>query len=218
VLRDYSLGLDKTGSKINPCTWPQGSVHGGVNCANVDPYFMYSGDPVANYGWVNDTAKDQRQISNTGPFKLVKNDTVSIVVAYVVGRGTDALNSITVAKSFDEMAQKTFDSNFSPATGINDNSISKIDFNLYQNFPNPFNPSTIIKYSLSHQSNVKLLVYNSLGQIVKVLVNSPQSAGYHEINFNASNLASGVYFYSLQAGFISGDQSFHLTRKMTLIK
>jgi len=102
--------------------------------------------------------------------------------------------------------------------GIKDNSISKIDYNLYQNFPNPFNPSTIIKYSLSHDSNVKLLVYNSLGQTVKVLVNSPQAAGLHEINFNASNLASGVYFYSLQTGSKSGDQFFHTTRKMLLIK
>jgi hypothetical protein len=217
-LRDYTLGLNNTGGEIDPCTWSQGSVLGGVNCAVVDPFFMYSGDPVSNTGWINTNQADQRQISNTGPFKLIKNDTISIVVAYVLGQGTIGINSITVAKQNDILAQQIFDTNFSPATGIKNNSISKIDYNLYQNFPNPFNPSTIIKYSLSHESNVKLLVYNSLGQMVKELINSPQSAGYHEINFNASNLASGVYFYTLYTGSASGDQSFHSTRKMLLIK
>ena len=217
-LRYYTLGLSNSGGIIDPCTWSQGSVLGGVNCANIDPYFMYSGDPITNIGWINVTAQDQRQISSTGPFNLVKNDTVSIVVAYVVGQGTNGLNSVTVAKQNDQMAKQLFDNNFPTPTGINDNCMSKIDYNLYQNYPNPFNPSTLIKYSLSRESNVKLIVYNSLGQIVKVLVNSPQASGYHEINFNASNLASGVYFYTLNTGSTSGDQSFHSTRKMLLLK
>ena len=217
-LRYYTLGLDNTGSQINPCTWSRGTVSGAVKCANIDPSFMYSGDPITGVGWTNNIAEDQRQISSTGPFKLVKNDTVSIVVSYVVGQGTNALNCITAAKNNDIAARNLFNSNFSPSTGVNNNSISKIDYNLYQNFPNPFNPSTLIKYSLSNNSNVKLIVYNSLGQTVKVLVNSPQSAGSHEINFDASNLASGVYFYTLYTGSTSGDQSFHSTRKMLLIK
>jgi hypothetical protein len=111
-LRDYTLGLDNTGSQINPCTWTQGQMFGGVNCANVDPSFMYSGDPVANIGWINNTAKDQRQISSTGPFQLVKNDTVTIVAAYVVGQGTDGLKSVTLAKQNDQTAQDVFDANF----------------------------------------------------------------------------------------------------------
>ena len=112
VLRDYTLGKDNKGSQINPCTWSQGSVLGGVNCANVDPFFMYSGDPVTQIGWIDNTAQDQRQISNTGPFQLVKNDTVSIVVAYIVGKGTSGINSVTVAKTNDITAQQVFDANF----------------------------------------------------------------------------------------------------------
>ena len=112
VLRDYTLGKDNKGSAIDPCTWARGSVLGGVNCANVDPHFMYSGDPVTQIGWINNTAEDQRQISNTGPFQLVKGDTVSIVAAYIVGKGTSGMNSVTVAKDNDVTAQKVFDANF----------------------------------------------------------------------------------------------------------
>ena len=111
-LRDYTLGLDNKGGQINRCTWTQGSVLGGVNCANVDSRFMYSGDPITGIGWIDVTAQDQRQISSTGPFNLVKNDTVSIVVAYVVGQGTNGLNSVTVAKQNDMTAQGVFDANF----------------------------------------------------------------------------------------------------------
>jgi hypothetical protein len=111
-LRNYTLGLTQTGSIIDPCTYGRGSVLGGVVCANVDPLFMFSGDPIANVGWICTSAEDQRQISNTGPFKLLKNDTITIVAAYVIGQGTSGLNSITVAKVNDVTAQQIFDANF----------------------------------------------------------------------------------------------------------
>ena len=212
-LRDYTLGLNNVGNKINPCTWTQGSVLGGVNCAKVDPNFMYSGDPIAGIGWIDNLAQDQRQISSTGPFTLVKNDTVSIVVAYVVGQGTNGLNSVTVAKNNDMVAQSLFDSNF-PSTfvGINDKSISKINFNLNQNYPNPFNPTTVISYSLPSASNIKLIVYNTLGQTVKIIENEYKNAGNYTVNFNASNLPSGIYFYKLEAG------QYSQIKKMILLK
>jgi hypothetical protein len=211
-LRNYALGLNNSGGNIDPCTWSQGSVVGGTKCEDVNPYFMYSGDPYLIIGWINQTPMDQRQISNTGPFQLVKNDTISIVVAYVLGQGTNGLNSITVAKNNDIAAQNLFDSNFSPTTGINDNSFSKFDFNLNQNYPNPFNPTTVISYSLPSSSNVKLIVYNTLGQVVKTLESGYKTAGNYSINFNASNLSSGIYFYKLEAG------SFSQIKKMMLIK
>ena len=73
-------------------------------------------------------------------------------------------------------------------------------FALEQNYPNPFNPATIIKYSIPQDQQVKLNVYNLLGENVMTLINRFQKAGPHEVNFNASNLASGVYFYKLEAG------------------
>ena len=73
-------------------------------------------------------------------------------------------------------------------------------FVLAQNFPNPFNPSTTIRYGLAARSNVTLSVFNILGQEVRVLVNESQEAGSHDVRFDASGLASGVYFYRLKAG------------------
>jgi hypothetical protein len=85
-------------------------------------------------------------------------------------------------------------------------------FTLYQNYPNPFNPTTTIKFALPVASRVKINVYNSLGQLVETLVDKEMESGYHEVNFNASSLASGVYLYQLQAGeYIS-------VKKMLLIK
>jgi len=83
---------------------------------------------------------------------------------------------------------------------------------LLQNYPNPFNPSTTIRYSMPHRSHATLSVYNALGQQVAILVNQDLQAGYHEVRFDASNLASGIYFYRLIAG------DFVQTRKLCLVR
>ena len=85
-------------------------------------------------------------------------------------------------------------------------------FELSQNYPNPFNPSTQIDFSIPQQSNVQLKVYNTLGQVVATLVNGNLSAGSHSVNFDARNLASGMYIYRLSAG------NFTSVKKMLLLK
>ncbi len=86
------------------------------------------------------------------------------------------------------------------------------DFSLSQNYPNPFNPSTAITYRLAALSLVTLKVYDVLGREVTTLVNERENAGNHSVTFNASKLASGVYFYRIDAG------QFHSTKKMVLLK
>jgi len=85
-------------------------------------------------------------------------------------------------------------------------------FNLFQNFPNPFNPSTTIHYAIKERSSVELVLYDVLGRKVEVLINEEQDAGYYKAKFNAGRLASGIYFYRIQAG------SFVETKKMILLK
>ena len=91
---------------------------------------------------------------------------------------------------------------------------------LYQAYPNPFNPRTIISYYLPHTTDIKLMVYNELGQMVQNLVSSRKEAGYHQVCFDASTLSSGVYFYRLETEIPlqSIGQGFVETKKMILMK
>jgi hypothetical protein len=91
-------------------------------------------------------------------------------------------------------------------------------YELFQNFPNPFNPFTTLKYSLPIESEVKISLYNSLGEAVEVLLDKTQSAGYHEINFDGSKLSSGIYFYSISAKSVDGKNIYNTVRKMILLK
>lgn len=75
-----------------------------------------------------------------------------------------------------------------------------VEFRLYQNFPNPFNPSTTIRYSLATRAHVTLVVYNTLGQEVARLAEGEQEEGFHEVQFDGRDLPSGVYYYTLRAG------------------
>ena len=79
-------------------------------------------------------------------------------------------------------------------------------FILSQNYPNPFNPTTTIGYVLQDRSNAKLTLLNTIGEEIAILVNEDQDKGYHNVEFNAANLPSGVYFYQLKSGRVCSDE------------
>ena len=83
---------------------------------------------------------------------------------------------------------------------------------LHQNYPNPFNATTVVNYQLEEANHVTLEVYNLLGERVAVLADEMQEAGYKSVNWDASSLASGIYFYRMTAG------RFERVKKMTLLK
>jgi len=85
-------------------------------------------------------------------------------------------------------------------SGLRQETAHPRQFNLYQNYPNPFNPNTQIKYELPERANVRLTVYNIVGQEIAVLVNEQQNSGTYTIGFDANKFSSGVYFYKLEAG------------------
>lgn len=96
--------------------------------------------------------------------------------------------------------------------GVSDKNLIVSKFELEQNYPNPFNPSTVIRYQTAERSNVTLTVYNSIGQEISTLLNEVKSKGTFTIEFDGSNLPSGIYYFRLQAG------NFTDTKKMVLLR
>ncbi len=143
-------------------------------------------------------------------------------IGFVKGHGTttepkeysyvDNISGIALQQLAYRLKQTDFDGSFEYSDVVNVNNLAPTDFVLHQNFPNPFNPSTVIKYSLQVKSQVQLDVFNALGEEVKQLVNEVKEAGQYSIEFNASNLPSGTYLYRLQAG------DYVETKKMVLMK
>jgi hypothetical protein len=104
------------------------------------------------------------------------------------------------------------DINWTNVTGIEEESIIPNSFALKQNYPNPFNPSTTITFNLEKGSNVSLKVYDVLGQEVAALINQIMSVGLHQVQFDATNLQSGTYYYRIETN------NYSEVKKMVLLK
>ena len=126
-------------------------------------------------------------------------------------------NNVTAGKYSYRLKQIDNDGQFEYSKTIEVDLGAPKKFELSQNYPNPFNPTTTIKFNLPEAGNVKLTLFNILGQEIKTLVNEFKESGVHTINFDASELNSGIYIYKLEAGSSQG-QAFTQTRKMNLIK
>lgn len=146
-------------------------------------------------------------------------------VGNVTGSGTSTTvknysfleNNIATGKYNYRLKQIDFNGNFhyyDLSSEVNVGVPTK--FALSQNYPNPFNPTTNINYDLPFDSKVSIKIFDITGREITSLVNQLQTAGYHTINFNASNLSSGAYFYTITAD--GGSQNFAKTLKMVLIK
>ncbi len=142
-------------------------------------------------------------------------------IGFVAGYGTTTETknyrfvdvNLTAGNYTYRLKQVDFNGTFSYSDVVNvDVTSLPIQFQLAQNYPNPFNPSTTIKFSIPQSSNVTLKIFNTLGQEVSTLTNQNMESGVHTINFDASQLNSGIYFYKLVAG------SYSEVKKMTLIK
>ena len=87
------------------------------------------------------------------------------------------------------------------------------EFQLFQNYPNPFNPVTVIRYSTGENSFITLIVFDALGREIVTLVNENQNTGTYEADFEAGNLSSGIYYYSLFVNQVHQD-----SKKMLLVR
>lgn len=126
---------------------------------------------------------------------------------------SDRRYDLTSANSISLRSDKSAQIVVGPiSTSVEPGSESPLRTELLAAYPNPFNPSTMIDYELSVSGNVRMAVYDVLGRQVAVLLNGEMSAGRHQVNFDASNLASGIYLYRLEAG------GRVFTRRLTLLK
>lgn len=148
------------------------------------------------------------------------------IISFVDGKGTttqqviyDYRDKISgTGKYVYRLKQIDYDgtASISPEVDVDINGPAK--FELIQNFPNPFNPYTTIKYALPVESSVKISVYNLLGELVKTLVNKVEQPGYYEVEWNASDAASGMYVYSMHAKEQESGKEMRSTKKMVLMK
>lgn len=211
--RYYLEGKTKFGDYIDLCNDMHFEIRGGISCNDVNPLFWASGDPVTNIGWFNKLNVNQYNMLSTGPFKLEKGEPQDIIIAYVIGRGTDPINSITVARKNVRRAIAEYESNFASMTYTPPPPTAPItNYILYHNYPNPFNPTTTIRYELPQDGIVTIAIYDILGQKVKTILTEFKQADRYEVRFDASGLASGVYIYSMKVN------DFIESKKMILLR
>jgi len=120
--------------------------------------------------------------------------------------GTDNPATITVSGKKDVTAI------FESVTDVESEINQPLEYSLNQNYPNPFNPSTTISFSLKQKGLTSLVIYDALGRKIATLVDGEMNAGSHKISFDASNIATGLYFYQIKSG------NFTATKKMMLLK
>jgi hypothetical protein len=150
----------------------------------------------------------------------VKSQTDWISITFMDGIGTTTERTDYIYKDkvkesgiyYYRLKQIDFDGSFGYSQTVEVNISSPKDFVLYQNYPNPFNPSTTIKFSLPIKGNIKLEVYNSVGQLIETILDKPMEAGYHELDFDGSGYSSGIYFYRLATETYSSAKKFILLK------
>ena len=216
---NYLRGFNQNGIVVNPCSWLWGTVYGPPGtCNTINGRYMYSGDPVTLQGWVNNTPTDQRQMSNTGPFILDANKPVDIIAAYVVGRSTSALKSITLAKKIDRAAKFVFNNNFNfppappivaPVIKTEDNSIELIwetapqvnykavgrgydmVFDNYQVFMH--NVNSVSEFESGRRNTVLFAKYDVANDITNMIFEDPVTLTRELIYEQGTQLDSSVY-------------------------
>ena len=166
------------------------------------------------------------EINNSG-FEVERknnntNNNTWQLIGFVEGNGTttklhsysysDDISSINATSLSYRLKQVDYNGVFEYSSEIFVDNLAPSDYVLEQNYPNPFNPSTTIKFGIPEKGNVVLKVYNALGAEVATLVNEVKEAGSYNVNFNASDLSSGVYYYKISSG------KFVKTNKMLLLK
>lgn len=205
-------------------------LNGFMNKGNpyINPYinqptlFPLTGDPESGIGWYEGdgwpaptpSPADRRFYINFGRFTIAPQDTQEFVVAIGMARGSSAKNSVTKLKQLAFNVHRFYGNDF--ITSVENESLTELPnkFKLFNNYPNPFNPITNIKFEIPNSNYVTLKVYDILGREVATLVDEVKEAGTYNVEFSSqkSVFSSGIYFFTLRAG------EYTETKKMMIIK
>ncbi len=209
-----------------PSTVAYGKIEGGDRSHADRVIYWFPGKP----GEVN-LFYEAYDINDTNELDIIFNGTKIRDEAITANNGWSTIRTLLLPEALVNDTDANiviFDNTKSPPNALNwgvrnvsvaliaavtsEETVSPASFHLAQNFPNPFNPTTTIRFSTPSAGKVKLTVYNLYGEVVKTLVNGEMAAGYHLATFDGSDLASGVYFCRLEAGELSATQKMILAK------
>ncbi len=178
--------------------------------------FRYSGNACLRTGWYDSSFGQNRYIQNSGPFRMQSGDTQVVVLSFMITRnGGNNFQNVCALQSISDSALKYYYNDFQTCVPIGIEPISTEipkRFELFQNYPNPFNPMTKLKFQMPKSGFTKLAIFDVTGKEISILVNENLKPGIYEIDWNAENIPSGVYFYSLITN------EFTQTKKIVVLK
>ena len=176
----------------------------GDGFSTADKWEFMTGGIVDSSSYLSDP--DHSNLIATGPFSVSPDDTIEVAFAVIGASSLDDLISSA------QRAKNVYDNTITSAEEHSDNDRLPYAFELHQNYPNPFNPTTTIEFHLDRNQRVSVTVYNLLGQKVVTLLDKSLNTGTHEVIWDATGHASGVYFYRLKT------ESVSKVKKMVLLK
>lgn len=175
--------------------------------------FPFSGNPLTRKGWIDGDMYGpggRMSLLSAGPFTFMPGDTQEVAYAMFAAQSSDRLRSLEKLFLLAKNIYAFYPDNYPRGDVIPE---KKYDLHLDQNFPNPFNGRTVLRYSIPVPMNVRLTVYDFLGRRVATLVDEREiKPGVYRAEWDAPSVSSGVYFYELEAG------GYFLRKKMTLIR
>jgi hypothetical protein len=218
----YHLKIARNGTSV----WAAG-VGGMIRKGSISilPVELTSFSAAINNNTVNLNWNTATEINNKG-FEIQRKSSGYnfISVAFVKGNGTaTTTNNYSWSEELQSgiysyrLKQVDFNGKFEYSKVV-EAVVAPKSFSLEQNFPNPFNPSTIIRYNIPVESSITINVFNSLGENVREYNIGNRPAGFYDLNFNANGLSSGIYFYTIKTTSIDGKQNFTDIKKMMLLK
>ncbi|MCH8011617.1 MAG: T9SS type A sorting domain-containing protein [Candidatus Marinimicrobia bacterium] len=176
--------------------------------------YAFAGDPVTQEGWVDDSvmATDREFWVTPQPITMEPGETVELTFAIVLERGDDRLDSVTKLKEKVVYVRQFYENEFLSTIHGQEPQLLPNRLILYPNYPNPFNPYTMIHWFQKQRGKIKITVYDILGQEVNIIVHDVFTAGYHRMKYEPDFLSSGIYILMVES------EKEYLVNKMIFLK